>query len=153
MRRRWRDGLEGTSLLALLTSAATTTWMARVAGRDHHLRLGCRIDDATAPFARALAQDADSTSDKDTILDLILDCPVDTWAGNLKRNISFVDQNLQPRAHRLVNLGAIVYRYARAPVHDQVNVSPPGDHTVIDLNNVESKGLYYRHQGVANSVF
>ena len=39
VRRGWRDGLEDTSLLAVLTSAATTTWMARVAGRDHRGRV------------------------------------------------------------------------------------------------------------------
>jgi len=39
VRRGWRDGLEGEELLALLAQAANTTWMARVAGRDHRGRV------------------------------------------------------------------------------------------------------------------
>ena len=35
----WRDALPGAELLALLATAANTTWMARVAGRDHRGRV------------------------------------------------------------------------------------------------------------------
>jgi len=37
--RGWRNGLAGLELLTLLGTAANTTWMARVAGRDHRGRV------------------------------------------------------------------------------------------------------------------
>ena len=39
VKRGWRDGLAGAALLTLLATAANTTWMARVAGRDHRGRV------------------------------------------------------------------------------------------------------------------